>query len=171
MYAVCSSRTLRHIRLLILDVDGVMTDGRLFYGNEGRIYRAFDVHDGMGIVRARQAGIKVAMLSGKRSEAIVQRAEDLGIEDCLQGISDKGAAYTTLLTKYGLRDDQVAYIGDDVNDLLAMERAGFKVAVRNAREEVKEVADYVTDAEGGRGAVREVVDLVLDAQQQSVKGQ
>lgn len=141
-----------------------MTDGRLFYGDEGRVYRAFDVHDGMGIVQAHQAGIKVAMLSGKRSEVIDRRAEDLGIEECLQGIPDKRAAYEVLLAQYGLQDDQVAYIGDDVNDLPAMGRAGFKVAVRNARREVKEIADYITEAAGGRGAVREVVELILDAQ-------
>ena len=171
--AMCAARlrrTLKRLRLLILDVDGVMTDGRLFYADEGGVYRGFHVHDGMGIVRAHQAGIKVAMLSGKTSEAMAKRAEDLGIEDCLQGISDKRAAYESLLAKYGIRDDEVAYIGDDVNDLPAMGRAGFKVAVRNARGKVKEIADYVTEAEGGRGAVREVVDLILDAQQQGGKG-
>jgi 3-deoxy-D-manno-octulosonate 8-phosphate phosphatase (KDO 8-P phosphatase) len=128
--------------------------------------KSFDTRDGLGIVMARQFGLEVAIITARVSEAVEARASDLGIKDFLQGRMDKTDAYEHLLGKHGVTDEQVAFVGDDLLDMPAMMRAGLKVAVANASQELKEVADYVTLASGGNGAVREVVDLLMGWQQE-----
>ena len=157
-------RKARQVRLIILDVDGVLTDGRVLFNRIGELGKAFDVHDGTGIRMALEAGIQVALVSGRASEAVVKRASELGIGDCLLGVQDKVVAYEELMTKYALRDEQIACVGDDVEDLPLLRRVGFGVAVCSARPSVRAEADYVTRARGGCGAVREVVELILETQ-------
>ncbi len=130
-------------------------------GSGGMELKHFHTLDGLGMATARGAGLKVAIITARSSEAVAIRAADLGIEDVVQGCLDKQQAYDGLLEKYGLRDEQVAYVGDDLIDLPVLRRAGLKVAVANARAQLKLMADYVTIASGGRGAVREVVELLL----------
>ncbi len=149
------------MQLLILDVDGVLTGGGIILGSRGMELKVFNTRDGQGIAMARQAGLNVAMITARVSEAVETRAGDLGISDYLQGRKDKLQAYEHLLEKYQLMDEQVAYVADDVLDVPVMKRVGLKVAVANASGELKALADYVTLAEGGQGAVREVVDLLL----------
>lgn len=149
----------------MLDVDGVLTDGRIILGSGGMEFKFFDSQDGMGITLAQQAGLKIAIITGRESEAVSRRAVELKIDDIFQNCPDKLPPYLQLLNKYGLTDEEATCVADDLIDLPILRRAGFKVAVGNAVEEVKEMADYVTEAKGGRGAVREVVDLILEAQE------
>jgi 3-deoxy-D-manno-octulosonate 8-phosphate phosphatase (KDO 8-P phosphatase) len=149
------------VQLLILDVDGVLTGGGIILGSRGMELKVFNTRDGQGIVLAHQAGLNVAIITARVSEAVEARAGDLGISDYLQGRKDKLQAYEHLLKKYHLVDEQVAYVGDDVLDVPVMKRVGLRVAVANASAELKGLADYVTLAEGGQGAVREVIDLLL----------
>ena len=130
-------------------------------GSEGIELKAFNTLDGMAVAMAHQAGLKVAIITARISEAVTTRASELGIKDLFQGSMDKMEAYESLLKRYGLTDQQVAYVGDDLMDLPLMKRAGLKVAVANARGELKALADYVSLASGGEGAVREVVELLL----------
>lgn len=148
------------IRMVVLDVDGVLTDGRLYYAPDGSITRAFNVHDGMGIARALSSGIIVAALSGRDDPSVRRRMEELGVE-FLGGSEDKLEGYEDLLRRHGLKDEEVAYVGDDVNDVPVMRRVGIPVAVADAVPEVKAIASYITHAKGGEGAVREVLDMVL----------
>jgi 3-deoxy-D-manno-octulosonate 8-phosphate phosphatase (KDO 8-P phosphatase) len=154
------------IRLLILDVDGVLTDGAIVLGSGGMDLKHFHTLDGLGIATAREAGLEVAIITARVSEAVETRANELGIKDFFQGRLNKKETYQHLLEKYDLRDEQVAYIGDDLVDLPVMLRVGLKVAVANADSQLKEVADYVTIREGGHGAVREVVDLLMGWREQ-----
>ena len=149
------------IQLLILDVDGVLTGGEIILGSQGIELKAFNTRDGMAIAMARQAGLRVAIITGRVSEAVAVRASELGVKDLFQGRMDKMEAYESLLKRYQLTDQQVAFVGDDLLDLPIMKRAGLKVAVANASGELKAMADYVTLASGGQGAVREVVELLL----------
>jgi len=130
-------------------------------GSGGTELKHFHTLDGLGIAEARKAGLRVAIITARESQAVAMRAADLKIEDCIQGCLNKQQAYEDLLKKYDLRDEQVAYVGDDLIDLPAFRRAGLKVAVANARSSLKMMADYVTIVHGGRGAVREVVELLL----------
>jgi len=130
-------------------------------GSGGMELKHYHTLDGLGIAMARRAGLRVAIITARDSEAVAMRAADLKIEDFVQGCLDKQQAYDDLLKKYDLRDEQIAYLGDDLVDLPAFRRAGLKVAVANARTELKLMSDYVTIASGGRGAVREAVDLLL----------
>jgi 3-deoxy-D-manno-octulosonate 8-phosphate phosphatase (KDO 8-P phosphatase) len=155
---------LRRVSLLVLDVDGVLTDGRIQFDSSGREVKVFHVHDGAGIAYFRKSGGKIALLSGRSSDCVSERARELGIEDCLQGHLQKVGPYEGLLKKHGLTDDAVCYVGDDLTDLPLLRRAGFSVAPQNARAEVRRVASYVTRARGGEGAVREVVELLLRSQ-------
>lgn len=157
------NKKLRKVKLLILDVDGVMTDGSIIYDNRGNEYKIFNAHDGYGIELAQKAGIRIAFVSGKKSDIIDRRAEILGVEDVYQGITDKNAVLKELLIKYKLDQVEVCAIGDDLLDLGMMKNVGFPVAVRNARPEVKRIAKYITDADGGKGAIREVTDLLVQA--------
>lgn len=151
------------IKLLILDVDGVLTDGTLIVGDSGEEFKRFHVRDGLGITLAISSGIIVAFLSGRYSQAVTSRAKDLRVEEVYQGVSNKLPVYESLVKKYSFRDSEVCYIGDDLSDIPPLERAGLSYAVADAVEEVKEAAGNVTRNPGGKGAVREVIDAILKA--------
>lgn len=154
---------LDRIRLLVLDVDGVMTDGRLYYGAGGEVLKVFHVHDGFGIKLVMDAGVKVSILSGRTSEALVARCRELGIEHYEQGCDDKVAALDRLLERLRLTAADALCVVDDTSDVALMRRVGHAVAVADANDMVRRVADRVTTARGGHGAVREVCDWLLDA--------
>lgn len=150
------------IRLLVLDVDGVLTDGRILLGKDSGIsYQAFHVQDGVGLKQLKQNGIEVAIISSRQSESVALRAKELGISHIYQGVPDKLAAYVQLLQKINLTDPFVAYCGDDIPDLPVMERVGLSIVPANAHWQVKQGAGWQTAKEGGEGAVREVCDLLL----------
>lgn len=152
------------VRLLITDVDGVLTDGRIFYSAEGVESQAFFVRDGLGLRMAQQAGLLTAILTGRVSAAVAYRAKELGITEIHQGAMNKLEVYEMLLQRHGLTDEAVAYVGDDLNDLPLLGRVGLSAAPADAHPEVKTNVAYVTTQAGGRGAVREVIDLILEAQ-------
>jgi 3-deoxy-D-manno-octulosonate 8-phosphate phosphatase (KDO 8-P phosphatase) len=154
----------KQLKLLILDVDGVLTDGRLFFDADNREYKFFHVRDGHGIKMLRSSGVEVAVISGGLSETVNYRMRRLGVELIYQGYENKRQAFQELIERLNIRAEQAAHIGDDVLDLPIMNRAGFAVAVRDAHEWVKQHAHYVTDASGGQGAVREVCDLIMRSQ-------
>ncbi|MBN1123564.1 MAG: HAD-IIIA family hydrolase [Sedimentisphaerales bacterium] len=149
------------IRLLILDLDGVLTDGSIFLHADGSESKRFHVQDGHGIKMWQRAGLEVAIISGREAKVTDLRAEQLGIQHVLQGRKKKLPTFESLLSELCLRQEQVAYIGDDLLDIPLIRRAGFGVAVANAVNEVKDAADYVTQLNGGRGAVREVIEYIL----------
>jgi 3-deoxy-D-manno-octulosonate 8-phosphate phosphatase (KDO 8-P phosphatase) len=151
----------RKIKLLLLDVDGVLTDGRIFLDNQGNEIKAFHVRDGHGIKLAQRAGIIIGIITGRKSEVVNIRARELGIQEVHQGSIEKIAVYESLIKKYGVQDAEVAYVGDDVVDLDIFKRAGFAVTVADADPAVKPYVDLITRAEGGRGAVREFINLIL----------
>jgi len=157
------ARIAKGIRLLVLDVDGVLTDGGIILDNQGNELKSFHVRDGHGIKMLIHSGIHVAIITGRSSKVVVLRAKELGITDVLQKCHDKRTAYKGLLEKYSLDDREVAYIGDDIVDLPLLKRAGLPVAVADAVDEVKSSAVFVTENRGGRGAVREVIEFILKA--------
>jgi 3-deoxy-D-manno-octulosonate 8-phosphate phosphatase (KDO 8-P phosphatase) len=152
------------IRLLLLDVDGVLTDGRLYFDAKGEALKVFHVLDGHGIKMAQRAGIEVAFLSGRRSDAAYIRAKELGINRYFEGLRDKTAILEQLLAALNLTPREVAMVADDLVDLPVMARVGLAVAVADAVPEVAAAAHWVTGLPGGRGAVRQVCDLLLKAQ-------
>jgi 3-deoxy-D-manno-octulosonate 8-phosphate phosphatase (KDO 8-P phosphatase) len=149
------------IRLLVLDVDGVLTDGRLYYGPRGEALKVFHVRDGYGLVQLRRAGIAVAVISGRRSAMVAVRCRELGIEHVYQGIADKLPVFTRLRTRLKLTAAACACIGDDLPDLPLISAAGLGFAVADAHPRVRRAAAHVTRLPGGSGAVREVCDLLL----------
>ena len=149
------------VQWLLLDVDGVMTDGRLHYTAAGEEIKVFHVRDGLGVQRARQAGIEVGILSGRASGALERRAADLGIDVLIQGRDDKGPAFEEFLATQGTTPERVAYVGDDLQDLPVLERVGLSFAPADAVEAVRRQVDHVLTTAGGAGAVREVVELLL----------
>jgi len=151
------------IKMLVMDVDGVFTDGTIIINDDGTESRMFSFLDGHGIKLWHRAGMNSAIISGKESRATAIRAQQLGIEHVVQGCKKKLGAFESLLAETGLRADEIAYIGDDLLDLPLIRRAGFSVAVANAVDELKEAADYVTTRSGGCGAVREVAEYILKA--------
>ena len=153
----------RAVRLAIFDVDGVLTDGTLWFGPSGEALKAFNILDGHGLKMLAEAGIATAILSGRESEAVSRRAGELGIAHVVQGSKDKLADFARLMDRCGVKAEECAFVGDDLPDLAVMRRCGFAVAVANAVEAVKAAAHHVTEARGGRGAVREFCDLVLRA--------
>ena len=155
------------IELVVFDVDGVFTDGRLYYGAEGETLKVFHVHDGQGIKRLLKAGVQVAVISGRDSAAVSRRMQELGVAHLFQGDEDKLPIFDRLLKKLGLDAKQVACVGDDLPDLPLLQRAGLAIAVANAQPVVLVKAQMVTRARGGEGAVREVCDLILDARGQA----
>ena len=150
--------------MLLLDVDGVMTEGSIILGNNEIELKTFNIHDGFGIKMAQHGGIKVGIITGRTSDAVIKRAKDLQLDEVHQGQMGKVQTYNQILKKYKLSDNEVAYIGDDLFDLPILTRVGFSVAVSNARDEVKAKVDYITQTRGGRGAVREVTDIILKTQ-------
>jgi 3-deoxy-D-manno-octulosonate 8-phosphate phosphatase (KDO 8-P phosphatase) len=152
---------LKHIELLLLDVDGVMTDGRIIWDTNGTEIKFFNVKDGHGIKLVQRAGIQIGIITGRISPVVDLRARELGIEILYQGALNKLDSYRTIKERTGLTDQQIAYMGDDVIDVPVMRRVGFSAAPADALPEVLHVADYVARARGGWGAVREVCDLLL----------
>ena len=152
------------VRLLIFDVDGVLTDGRVIYHDDGSEIKAFDVQDGHGIKLVQAAGIEIALITGRYSRAVEHRAAGLGISRVFQSAINKLEAYGQLLAETGLSDRQVGYVGDDLIDIPVLRRVGWAVAVANAISHVRPFAHYVTRARGGEGACREVCELLLHVQ-------
>jgi 3-deoxy-D-manno-octulosonate 8-phosphate phosphatase (KDO 8-P phosphatase) len=155
---------LRRVRLLALDVDGVLTDGRLHYGPRGESTKVFHVRDGHGIKRVQDAGIEVAIISGRKSAAVAKRARDLGIKHVFQGVGDKLAVLQKLAKARDVALEHCACVGDDTPDAPILAAAGLGVAVADAHADALAAADLVTARAGGHGAVREVCDWLLDAQ-------
>lgn len=157
-------RRAARVKLMIFDVDGVLTDGGIHYGPDGEAVKPFYVHDGLGILLLQQSGVQTAIISARNSPIVARRAQDLRINHVLQGAHDKRVPFAQLLADTGLGADECGFIGDDVIDLPILSRVGFAVSVPNGRPEVHGRVHYVTQAGGGRGAVREVCELLLRAQ-------
>lgn len=152
------------IKLLICDVDGVLTDGRLFYSGRGEAHKAFNVKDGLGIKLLQSIAVPVAIITARSSSIVTKRMTELGVEHVYQNQKDKTKGYLELLETLNLEESEVAYIGDDLPDLPLIERVGLGVAVADAHAAVLEHADWVTTRKGGKGAVRELSDLIIHAQ-------
>ena len=158
------AKRLKKVKLIMLDNDGVMTDGRIILGDSGDEMKFFDVQDGHGLVMLRRAGLKTVMISGKTSPVNKRRMKELLFCDLYQKAIDKLVIFERVLKKYRLKPEEVCYVGDDLIDLPPMARAGFAAAVAGAVPEVRRAAHYVTKRRGGRGAVREITDLLLKTQ-------
>ncbi|MCF8053328.1 MAG: HAD hydrolase family protein [Desulfobacterales bacterium] len=158
------SAALSRVRLLLLDVDGVLTDGRIIYNDRGEETKVFHVRDGLGLRLLIQAGIEVGIVTGRSSRALFHRCRNLGITRVHDGVKDKVAALKSILAEAGLEKGQAAFVADDLPDLGIMGRVGLAVAVADAAPIVRERADWVTTAPGGGGAVREVAEAILAAQ-------
>ncbi|SDF72387.1 KdsC family phosphatase [Sporolituus thermophilus] len=152
------------VKLLVFDVDGVLTNGQIIFGPDGEAMKVFHAQDGLGISVAHKVGLKTAIITGRETEMVRRRGAELNITDVYQGAMDKVAALNELLAKHGLAADEVGYVGDDLNDLPVMLRVGLACAVANAAAEVKAAAHFVATREGGRGAVREIIEFILKAQ-------
>jgi 3-deoxy-D-manno-octulosonate 8-phosphate phosphatase (KDO 8-P phosphatase) len=155
----------KEIKLLLLDVDGVLTDGSIVYGNSGTELKAFNIKDGFGIRLLREAGVEVGIVTARRSEAVERRAQDLKLAHLYQGVGNKIEAFAEILASQKLTPQQIAYMGDDWLDLPLLSRVGLAVTVADGVAEVKAVAHYVTRQAGGRGAVREVCELIIEAKE------
>lgn len=152
------------INLMVFDVDGVLTDGSLWYGDQGEIFKRFHAHDGHGLKMLLNSGIRVALITGRTSNIVGIRAAELGIADVLQDVRDKGQALTELVNRYHLSFESVGYMGDDLIDIPAMQKAGFAASVPNAPAYITQTAHWVSTLQGGHGAVRECCDLILASQ-------
>ncbi len=154
----------KRIKILLLDVDGVLTDGRIIYDSSGRDMKFFDVHDGLGVYSLKKAGIKTILITAKGSWAIRPRARDMEVTAVFENISPKTSVLEKILKKYEVNTEEVCFVGDDLVDLCLMKKVGLPIAVFNAAPEIKQAAAYITLKHGGRGAVREVTELILKAQ-------
>lgn len=154
----------RQVTMLLMDVDGTLTDGTIFVLPDGQEIKGYHVQDGLGIFLARMAGLKVGIITGKSSPSLEVRAKRLGIEELHQGILDKKKVLEEIARRHNLSLEQIAYIGDDLGDLEVMQSVGFPAAVANAHPAIKKVARYVCRARGGQGAVREFIEFILKAQ-------
>ena len=155
------------IRLVAFDIDGVFTDGRIYLSDEGIESKAFHTQDGFGVRRLIDAGIAVAVISGRKSVAVEKRMADLGVRHVVQGCKDKVAAFDEIISGLGIAREECAYVGDDIPDLALLGHVGFAIAVANAVPAVHAQCDMSTSSAGGFGAVREVCDLILDARRES----
>ena len=158
-----SATNLNDIRLVAFDVDGVFTDGRFYLSDDGVESKAFNTQDGYGIRQLLNAGVAVAVISGRKSGAVSQRMAELGVQHVVQGCGDKVAALDEIISTLGLSANQCAYVGDDIPDLPLLNHVGYSIAVANAVSELRAQCDFCTSASGGFGAVREVCELILDA--------
>jgi len=154
----------KNLQLIIFDIDGVLTNGTLFIGDDGQEYKAFNSKDGHGIRMLIECGIQAAIITGRKSNVVKHRMHDLGVEIVFQGYRDKRPAFKELLQKTGLAPEQIAYMGDDVVDLPVMTQVGMAIAVQDAHPFVLQHADYVTEKPGGCGAAREAIETILQAQ-------
>lgn len=152
---------IKKIKILLLDVDGVLTDGRIIYDSLGHELKFFDVHDGLGVYLLRKMGIKTILITAKGSKATKPRAKDMMVETVYENILPKTKVYEKIRKDYSLKDEEICFVGDDLVDLCVLRKAGLPVATNNACFEIKKAAFYVTKKDGGRGAVREVAELIL----------
>jgi 3-deoxy-D-manno-octulosonate 8-phosphate phosphatase (KDO 8-P phosphatase) len=155
----------RRVKLLILDVDGILTTGAIYYGSNDFQMRGFHIHDGLGIKLMQKAGIPIAIISGKQSDVVKKRLQDLHVEHMYLGHEDKRPAYQDLKTRLGLEDQDIAYMGDDLPDLPLLRQAGFSATVPDAPQIITQTVDYISKKNAGLGAVRELCELILNAQQ------
>ena len=155
---------IRKVKVLILDVDGVLTDGRIIISDDGQETKCFSVRDGHGLKLIQRAGIEVIFLTGRKSGVVEHRARELGIKKVYQGVLDKLSVFNEILAAEGLVPEQVAYAGDDIVDLPVLSRVGFSITVSDAHDEVLRAVDLVTKNPGGRGAIREVCEMILKTQ-------
>jgi len=155
---------IRKIKVLVLDVDGVLTDGRIIFDDAGKELKFFHVRDGHGIKMLMRTGIEVIFLTGRQSRVVEHRAKDLGIKSVYQGAKNKVAVFNEMLAEKGLEAEETACMGDDITDIALFRAAGFSAAVADACAEARKAADFVTAMKGGKGAVREVCELILKAQ-------
>ena len=154
----------KRVKVFIVDIDGVMTDGRIVYSGYGEELKFFDVQDGFGISLLNRAGIKTVIITAKKSKIVRHRARDLKVAMAYQGFLDKLAPFNDLLKRFNVTPEEVCFIGDDLIDIPILKRAGLAVAVPNGVDEVKKIAHHITANRGGRGAVREICDLILKSQ-------
>jgi 3-deoxy-D-manno-octulosonate 8-phosphate phosphatase (KDO 8-P phosphatase) len=155
---------LTKIKMIVMDVDGVLTDGKIYFTSSGEKMKAFDIQDGMAITLAREAGLKTGIITGRSSDIVTRRAVELKYDIVLQGNDDKLSQYEKIKTEFNLTDEEICYIGDDIPDIPVLKKAGFSVAVANARDQLKQFCDFVTERDGGHSAVREVIDKILLSQ-------
>lgn len=158
------AQKLSQVKMMIFDVDGVLTDGGLFYGPEGEVMKRFNALDGHGLKMLHQCGIKTAIITARASGTLQKRASDLGVSHVFQGVQDKRTAFQTLVQETGISPEQCGYLGDDVIDLPVIVRVGFSACVANAHIELQSRVHYMTTKSGGHGAAREICDLLLQAQ-------
>ena len=158
------ARKLLDLRLLVMDIDGVMTDGKLYYSAEGHVLKGFNVQDGQGLKNLRATAVRPAIISASTSESIHARARDLGISLVTIGELDKGIAIVRLLSETGISPQATAYVGDDTPDLAAMRHVGITITVPNAHQRVLSTAEFITSKAGGEGAIRELCDLICNVQ-------
>ena len=154
----------RKIKLLLLDVDGVLTDGRIIYDSKGRDSKFFNVHDGLGVYLLKKAAIPTVLITAKASRSIKPRARDMRVAEVFADVSPKSSVFQKILKKYRVSAEEVCFVADDLVDLCLMDKVGLAVAVFNACVEIKNIAHYITQREGGRGAVREVAEIILKSQ-------
>lgn len=152
---------LNTIRMLIMDVDGTLTDGRIIIDDNGVESKSFNVKDGMGIIELKKVGVIPVVITGRKSQCVSIRCNELGIKDLYQGVENKKEIMPVLQQLYGISSDLIAYVGDDINDRGILESCGVKFAVNDATPSITEMADYVTERNGGEGAIREISDLIL----------
>jgi len=152
---------LKNIKLLLLDVDGVMTDGGVYIAESGDRFKKFNIQDGYGIVKLQRTGVRVGIITGGNSKMVQRRAEELGIADVYQNFDDKMTAYEQVKKKYNLRDEEIAHVGDDDLDLPVLKKVGFSAAPADAIPEVRKQVHFVSKRRGGEGAVREVIEVLL----------
>jgi 3-deoxy-D-manno-octulosonate 8-phosphate phosphatase (KDO 8-P phosphatase) len=156
-------KKLKHIQLLLLDVDGVLTDGSIIYNDDGSETKIFNARDGFGLKLVMSAGIKVGIVTGRSSQALHHRCDNLGIDLLFEGVGDKAQMLEEIVAKTGITTEHIAFVGDDLPDLPIMKHAGLSIAVADAHEIVRQKADWTTLAQGGQGAVREVCEALLTA--------
>lgn len=154
----------KKIKLLLLDVDGVLTDNRLIYGDDGQEYKAFNTRDGHGLVLLQKTGIEVGIITGRKSQLVANRMNDLKVKHLYQGVPDKLPTFEALIEKLQISHDQIAYMGDDILDLPILTRVGLATAPSDADPEVLKRVDFISQQAGGRGAVRELCELIMQAQ-------
>ncbi|MEW5807404.1 MAG: HAD family hydrolase [Acidobacteriota bacterium] len=154
----------KKVKLLLMDVDGVMTDGKVIFSSNGAEAKEFDAKDGVGIKIAQRVGIKTGLITGRVSEAVARRGEELGMDEIHQGKKEKIKIYMEIIDRLSLKDEEVGFIGDDIIDIPIMKRVGFPAAVADAHPAILPYAIYTTSSSGGRGAIREVIDLIIKAQ-------
>lgn len=157
-------KKVKRIKMILFDVDGVMTDGGIYYLADGHELKRFNAQDGYGVVRAREHGLKIGMVSGRSTPTVEARAKELNVGDLYQDASDKLDVMRQIQKRHILREEEIAFMGDDLFDLPILHAVGFSAAPKNARSEVKKAVDYVTKADGGHGAVRELIDFILKHQ-------